>query len=616
VIAHPDAGLRLAAAGFESTSGAEVASLRDALSGVEARVRPLFGASEERLRYESASLSERLGAAVPDLSVYYRVEAPAERLEELAGKLQKRDAVAAAYIKPPAEPPQINDMAPLAEETPATPDFSTRQGYLDAAPGGIDARYAWTQPGGRGAGVQVIDIEGAWRFSHEDLKTNQGGVVGGTQSTDIGWRNHGTAVAGEISGDVNTVGITGIAADANIRAISIFGSTGSAGAIRMAAGMLHAGDIILIELHRPGPRFNYQGRQDQMGYIAVEWWPDDYDAIRYATGLGVIIVEAGGNGAQNLDDPIYNNPGPGFPASWRNPFNRNNRDSGAIIVGAGAPPPGTHGANHGPDRSRLDFSNYGSCVDAQGWGREVTTTGYGDLQGGQNEDVWYTDRFSGTSSASPIIVGALACAQGVLRARGSTIYTPATARQALRTKGSPQQDAPGRPSTQRIGMRPDLRKMVGISIKLKDHIKNELKEHIKPEVKDKPEIKEKVEIKEHKPEIKEHVKVEAKELKPEVKEAQKELKEHKPEIKENNKEFKEHKGEVEKLRDKIREKLADGAPPPSGDPMGQSADVMQLLAIIAQRLDDLEARLASGQAFIRPEERPDVGGQALNQPRE
>ena len=34
---------------------------------------------------------------------------------------------------------------------------------------------------------------------------------------------------------------------------------------------------------------------------------------------------------------------------------------------------------HGPDRSRLDFSNFGKAVDVQGWGREVTTCGYGDL---------------------------------------------------------------------------------------------------------------------------------------------------------------------------------------------------------------------------------------------
>jgi hypothetical protein len=93
-------------------------------------------------------------------------------------------------------------------------------------------------------------------------------------------------------------------------------------------------------------------------------------------------------------------------------------------VGAGAPPPGTHGRDHGPDRSRLDFSNHGSAVDAQGWGREVTTCGYGDLQGGGDEDRWYSDTFSGTSSASPVVVGTLACVQGILKARQQSPLTP------------------------------------------------------------------------------------------------------------------------------------------------------------------------------------------------
>ncbi len=90
----------------------------------------------------------------------------------------------------------------------------------------------------------------------------------------------------------------------------------------------------------------------------------------------------------------------------------------------------------------------------------MTTTGYGDLQGGANRNLWYTDTFSGTSSASPIVVGALGCIQGILKARHRPLLTPAGARNLLRTTGSPQQDAPGRPKTQRIGNRPDLRQMI------------------------------------------------------------------------------------------------------------------------------------------------------------
>ena len=481
VIVEQDMGLRATPRAVASVTGADVSPLVELLADEGAAMVPLFGAREEQLQARAAEIREETGADVPDLSVYYRVTAPDERLDEMAEQLRQMDGIEAAYVKPRAEPAQavlddtaqmngatqlddttqLNDMTPLAAEPPAhTPDFTARQGYLDAAPGGIDARFAWTQAGGGGAGIRIIDIEGAWRFSHEDLQQNQGGVVGGTQSTDIGWRNHGTAVIGEFGGDRTAFGITGTSPDANVSAISIFGGPGSAGAIRQAADRLSPGDIILIELHRAGPRFNFQARNDQRGYIAIEWWPDDFDAIRYAASRGVLVVEAAGNGAENLDDAVYNARPAGFPSDWTNPFNRNNRDSGAIVVGAGAPPPGTHGRDHGPDRSRLDFSNWGALVDAQGWGREVTTAGYGDLQGGTNEDEWYTDRFSGTSSASPIVVGALACVQGVLRAHGRIRLSPARGRELLRATGSAQQDAPGRPRTQRIGNRPNLRQLI------------------------------------------------------------------------------------------------------------------------------------------------------------
>ena len=139
---------------------------------------------------------------------------------------------------------------------------------------------------------------------------------------------------------------------------------------------------------------------------------------------GIIVVEAAGNGTQNLDAAdLLTRRRPGFPSSWRNPFNPGNPSSGAVVVGAGAPPPGTHGRDNGPDRSRLDFSNFGARVDVQGWGREVTSTGYGDLQGGSNQDLWYTDQFSGTSSASPVVVGTLAATQGALRSRGHRVLT-------------------------------------------------------------------------------------------------------------------------------------------------------------------------------------------------
>jgi hypothetical protein len=83
----------------------------------------------------------------------------------------------------------------------------------------------------------------------------------------------------------------------------------------------------------------------------------------------VIVVEAAGNGGENLDDPLYDTPPEGFPSGWKNPFNPANPSSGAIIVGAGNPPAGTHGKHNNNDGEPYKiehvavFSNYGSRID-------------------------------------------------------------------------------------------------------------------------------------------------------------------------------------------------------------------------------------------------------------
>ena len=50
-----------------------------------------------------------------------------------------------------------------------TPDFESDQGYLNPAPEGIDAEFAWTQTGGTGKGVKIYDAEWSWNLDHEDL---------------------------------------------------------------------------------------------------------------------------------------------------------------------------------------------------------------------------------------------------------------------------------------------------------------------------------------------------------------------------------------------------------------------------------------------------------------
>ncbi|MCH7878243.1 MAG: S8 family serine peptidase [candidate division Zixibacteria bacterium] len=302
--------------------------------------------------------------------------------------------------------------------------------------GGVDADYANTIPGGDGSGVKIIDIEGGWRTTHEDLSGNPPFVQMGGQIPDLSWRNHGTAVMGEIMGVVNATGIRGIAPAVQWGYSSIAGNSTS-NALNLAGGALSPGDAVLIELHTPGPHFNFQSRDDQLGYVAMEYFPASFAAIEQLSADGIIVCEAAGNGAENYDDVLY---GQLFDTTFRN--------SRAIMCGAGAPPSGAFGQ----DRARLSFSNYGERVNLQGYGRGVTTLGYGGLFNGGTEDSWYTQTFSGTSSASPIVTGAVLAMQGAFKAAFGIPMDADEMRTILSATGSVQQGN----TSQHIGPRPNL----------------------------------------------------------------------------------------------------------------------------------------------------------------
>jgi subtilisin family serine protease len=356
----------------------------------------------------------------------------------LAAQLSKSTAVWSAHVAPRPVP-----AAAASGSSVNSRNFEPAQGYLHSAPNGISAIEAWATKGAKGKGVTICDIEGNWNTAHEDLPPGIP-LLGGTLIATQGWRDHGTAVLGEMVSRPNAFGTVGIVPEANAATHSavINGVFNTAGAISGAAARLKAGDVILIELQATGPNNKY---------VAMQYWDDVFSAIRAATAKGITVVEAAGNGDENFDLPIFNGTGL-------------QKDSGAIVVGAGIPPTNYFDffnayANIGVPRSRIWFSNYGKIVSVHGWGWHVTTCGYGDAQGGV-ENRWYTHRFSGTSSASPIVTGAAAALQGVAKAKLGTPLTPAKVRKILMTTGTPQVAGPGVPVSQRIGPLPNLAKAV------------------------------------------------------------------------------------------------------------------------------------------------------------
>lgn len=405
----------------------------------------LFEEDESTLEARKASGEEQSGQQLADLNLYYEVPllpgTTAGQMADLVASLNALEGVEVAYAEPPPEPAMVNFAMDAALRTllaasdipPTTPLYESNQGYLNAAPGGIDAKYAWTLAGGKGLNVKVVDIEGGWRTTHEDMPTLFTQI--GSQYNDLSWRNHGTAVLGEIIGVANAYGVTGIANQASA-GVSSIGSQSTAGAITSAANAVGLGGVILIELHSKGPSDGSACtcNTSQCDYIAMEYWQANYDAIATATANGVIVVEAAGNGSANLDSSAYGNA-----------FNRSARDSGAIIVGGST----------STTRAPMCWTNYGSRVDVHGWGEKVYSMGYGALFGSSyGEDQYYTSTFSGTSSASPIITGAAASAQGVALANGRRL-TSKQMRGVLSANGTPQAA-----DSRQIGVLPDLRKVL------------------------------------------------------------------------------------------------------------------------------------------------------------
>lgn len=410
-----------------ASSGPEraTAGLAQVLAGVgdHAWHRGCEGVAETKLDAIQQRGIANTGKPLYNLNNIYRLEiAKGQDVWEISKTLEALPGIMLA--RPVPEP------MPL----PLPPDYGGMQGYLNAVSNnpsgvGINAGYAWTQPGGTGAGITVCDMEYSWNTNHIDISKAPNSQINANNVADpFNTNSHGTAVIGMLSSDPNGWGTTGICHGAGLETCGTYYGAPSwnvPGAIAIAISSLSTGDVVLLE-----QQWAYTGAT----YIPIEWWlnyspsPQTsngvYVAIQNAVANGIHVVEAAGNGYHDLDT-----------LTWIG-------DSGAIVVGAGSP----------PTLQRLAFSDYGNRVNLHGWGGYVVTTGYGDLYTAEGTNAWYTGRFSGTSSASPMIAGALACLEGYWMARWGVHCPPLLARHILMTTGTPQVTPP----VGHIGPRPDL----------------------------------------------------------------------------------------------------------------------------------------------------------------
>lgn len=405
--------------------------------------RRMTAVTEERIDEMRQTAQNNLGRAIADINNYFILDVPSDiQTEDWLDQLNSLDEVEIALAMP------------LPMPAPGVPgNFQGSQGYLLPAPGGIGASAAWLVPGGTGwptAGgpVRVSDLEYSWNINHSDLQFVWYDPPPGFTPVDpFSDDNHGTAVLGEMSSLNNGWGVTGTVYAANSAVTPTNYTTGwDIGlALSWRASGSSPGDVIIIEQQMAGP--NYPGVGAQDGLVPIEWWASWYNVVVTTVGMGIHVVEAAGNGRENLDAAVY---GTGNGGHW--PFLSVN-NSGAIIVGAGAAPAAFSGSD--VDRSRLWYSNYGSRLDLQGWGERVMTTGYGSYYSAEGKNLWYTNTFGGTSSATPIVASAVAILSSIHRDANNSNISPNDVINILKSTGSPQQ-AGTYPTSQNIGPRPDL----------------------------------------------------------------------------------------------------------------------------------------------------------------
>ncbi|MFW5942217.1 MAG: S8 family serine peptidase [Chloroflexota bacterium] len=324
-----------------------LAALDSVSDGQWTRSHRLDEATLDRMRAEGMARAER---ALPDLNHWFRLELPpgmeaAEAIEQFRRLPEVEGAFAVPKPAPPPLPPDYTRADDDNFDDAANLNRNVYQRYLDAAPAGLDFRFAWEGSGGAGQGIGICDVEYGWNEDHADLPEVTLLGPDPDPSNPDSWWEHGTAVLGQLAALDNGWGVTGMAHEAAIyfaAADTEEGGYNLASAISTCADELQAGDVILVEQQIAGPNATGSGQQ---GLVAVEWNKAAYDAIVTAVANGIVVVEAAGNGGENLDDDDYSTGNGGH-----HPFEPEN-DSGALIVGSANSP------YMASPRARLSSSN-------------------------------------------------------------------------------------------------------------------------------------------------------------------------------------------------------------------------------------------------------------------
>ncbi len=335
-------------------------------------------------------------------------------VEVLVPKDLCADEIAAALCRRPRE--IVEHAYPL--RGPGAPPLSDiMPSQLRASPRGVGAAAAWRCPGGEGDDVVLVDVEQGWYLEHGDLP--QDIPVAGV---NLQHRDHGGKVLGVLfavdGGNKKTLGI---ARSAKPKLVSEWAGTLNGDHWQRTDAIVYAtattrpdeGDIVLLEAQT-------------FGLQPVEVEDADWDVIRAAVDVGVIVVEAAGNSGALLST--------------------SGKDSGAIMVAA---------AETGETSVRWPTSGHGERIDCYAPGSLVRSIA---VPSGQ-AIVPDSDFLTGTSAAAAVVAGMAACIQGIAKRALGAPLSPERMRDVLRNSayGSPVYETAN--DTTPIGHIPDLEKI-------------------------------------------------------------------------------------------------------------------------------------------------------------
>ena len=371
----------------------------------------------------------------PDLLSYYVFSFPVSiRPNELLLKLSAFREVELAYLQSAAiDPHGVGNRQR---------SFYFRT-HLDPAPVGINAKYAWGIKGGKGSpGIRFIDIEQGWILDNNITNAKMLPLTG---INNPDFMNHGAAVLGVIMMKGARKKSMGITPGVNVYVISQWrpgGEPNDADAILAAITYLNFGDILLVETQSFYSNNNKKVWPAEVHYAT-------FQVIRLATALGIIVIEAAGNG-----DPysISGNDLDLFLSNKKrvlNPASRFFKDSGAIIVAA---------ASMDVPHSRVRYSNYGKRINCYAWGEGVVTADNYSVSSRSAINT-YTTSFTGTSSASAIIAGVAIAVQSISETRYNMRLSPLQMRHILSSDQYGTASANGQ-TRDKIGVMPDLKKII------------------------------------------------------------------------------------------------------------------------------------------------------------